>query len=64
MSLLGDIARENDVLCFVLLISGEIDKNSDKPEAVTVLKKLGREILGLLPNVPKWTYKYIEKFKQ
>ena len=64
MSILGDLARENDVEYLVPLISKEIDQNSDKPEVVTVLKKLGRKVLDMLPTVPEWTYKYIEKFKQ
>lgn len=64
MSMLGDLARENDIEYLVPLISKEIDENSDKPEVVAVLKKLGRLVLDMLPTVPEWTYKYIEKFKQ
>jgi len=64
MSLLGSITRENDVKHLTSLISEEVDKNSDKPEVVTVLKKLGRKVLVILPNVPGWTREYTEKFKQ
>lgn len=63
MSLQGDIARETDVLYMAEVISKEIDENAKNHDVVCILKKLGRKVLDILPNVPDWARQYHEKFR-
>ncbi len=68
MSFQGDIARENDVKFFAELIKKVLESHNNSPtwteECTAVLKKLGRDVLALLPNVPEWSAEYEKLFRE
>lgn len=61
MSIQGDIAREDETqfLCKKLL-----EKIKKYPEAAKALKEVGVEMLSNLPNIPEWTHKYYQLFRE
>jgi len=63
MSLGGDAREESLVHNLAQSISRKIDEHQNNPEAVAVLKELGREFLGGLPVVPEWSRPFAEKFR-
>jgi len=61
MSILGEIARENDVEFFCKKIAEKIEKY---PEAEKALKELGLEVLEIMPRTTAETRKYDKLFRE
>ena len=57
------IGAENAIKWVAQKIKEKIEKNKDFPEAVRVLKELGREAIDSLPNVPEWANEYLKLFR-
>lgn len=63
MGLFTDAAREDESNFFCRKIADKMEKYKDNPQAVAVLKELGREVLDSLPAIPKWSHEFSSLFR-
>jgi len=59
MSMMGDMAREDEIQC---LCKRLVEKIGKYPETKVALKELGIEELNTLPNIPEWARQYYRLF--
>ena len=64
MSIISEIAAESTIGVIVQEIKKELEKNKDKPDVCTALKKIGRFALTKFDwSTPDWTKEYDNLFE-
>jgi hypothetical protein len=65
MSMVSEIATEENIKVFVEKIKKELKRNNSKPDVCVVLKELGRFALTQFEwSTPDWAKEYHELFKR